>query len=86
MRISDGILEIIKSGISNFHMVFEKDKINMTQYETPYGELLVGVYTRDMKMDIQENEMDIRILYDLDINGEKVADSEITMSVRAKQE
>ena len=58
----------------------------MTQYETPYGELLVGVYTRDMKMDIQENEMDIRILYDLDINGEKVADSEITMSVRAKQE
>ena len=80
------MLEIIKSGISNFHMVFEKDKINMTQYETPYGELLVGVYTRDMKMDIQENEMDIRILYDLDINGEKVADSEITMSVRAKQE
>ena len=86
VRISDGMLEIIKSGISNFHMVFEKDKINMTQYETPYGELLVGVYTRDMKMDIQENEMDIRILYDLDINGEKVADSEITMSVRAKQE
>ena len=80
------MLEIIKSGISNFHMVFEKDKINMTQYETPYGELLVGVYTRDMKMDIQENEIDIHILYDLDINGEKVADSEITMSVRAKQE
>ena len=35
VRISDGMLEIIKSGISNFHMVFEKDKINMTQYETP---------------------------------------------------
>ena len=80
------MLEIIKSGISNFHMVFEKDKINMSQYETPYGELLVGVYTRDMKMDIRENEIDIHILYDLDINGEKVADSEITMSVRAKQE
>ena len=86
VRISEGMLEIIKSGISNFHMVFEKDKINMTPYETPYGELLVGVDTRDMKMDIQENEIDIHILYDLDINGEKVADSEITMSVRAKQE
>ena len=33
-----------------------------------------------------KNEIDIHILYDLDINGEKVADSEITMSVRAKQE
>ena len=34
----EGKLEIMKSGISNTHMVFEKDKINITQYNTPYGE------------------------------------------------
>ena len=38
----DGKLEIMKSGLANTHMVFEKGKINMTEYETPYGELLVG--------------------------------------------
>ena len=51
IRITDGrLLEIMKSGISNAHMVFEKDKINMAQYETPYGELLVGIHTKDMKV------------------------------------
>ena len=80
------MLEIMKSGLSNLHMVFEKDKINMTQYDTPYGEILVGVYTKDMRVDVSEEEMDIRISYILDINGEKVADSEISMSVRSKQE
>ncbi len=87
IRISEaGMLEIMKSGLSNLHMVFEKDKINMTQYDTPYGEILVGVYTKDMRVDVSEEEMDIRISYILDINGEKVADSEISMSVRSKQE
>lgn len=85
VRISEtGVLEIMKSGLSNLHMIFEKDKINMTQYDTPYGEILVGVYTKDMRVDVSEEEMDIRISYVLDINGEKVADSEIVMGVRSK--
>ena len=40
------MVEIMKSGLANTHMTFEKDKIHMTQYETPYGELLVGIHTR----------------------------------------
>lgn len=40
--MDDRKVEIIKSGITNTHMVFEKDKINMTQYETPYGEMMIG--------------------------------------------
>lgn len=39
--LDDQKVEIIKSGITNTHMVFEKDKINMTQYETPYGEMMI---------------------------------------------
>lgn len=81
----EGMLEIIKSGISNLHMVFERDKINMTQYETPYGELLVGVYTRDMKVEVREEAIRVRVSYVLDINGEKVADSEISIDVQSRE-
>ena len=35
-----------KSGITNSHMVFETDKINVTPYQTPYGDLLLGTYER----------------------------------------
>ncbi len=83
IRISDDLLEITKSGLTNTRMVFEKDKINMTEYETPYGGLLVGIYTRDMQVDVQEREIGVSVSYALDVNGEKVADCDIRMNIRA---
>ena len=79
----DQKLEIMKSGVSNAHMVFEKDKINMTQYETPYGELMLGVHTKDMKVIVTENLIEVRVNYALDINSEPVADCNISMNIKA---
>ena len=73
----------MKSGVSNAHMVFEKDKINMTQYETPYGELMLGVHTKDMKVIVTENLIEVRVNYALDINSEPVADCNISMNIKA---
>lgn len=77
------LLEIKKSGLANTKMVFEKDKINMTQYETPYGELLIGIFTKNMQVDVTERNIDVRVNYELDINSEKVADCDIKMNIRA---
>ena len=64
-------------------MTFEKDKINMTQYETPYGELLVGIHTRDLRLKETEDRIDVNVSYELDVNGDKVADCSITMQVKS---
>lgn len=86
IKITDShMLEIMKSGLANTHMTFEKDKINMTQYETPYGELLVGIHTRELKLQETEERIDVNILYELDVNGDKVADCSITMQVRSHE-
>ena len=79
----DSKLEMKKSGISNTHLVFEKDRINVTQYDTPYGEMTVGVYTKDMKVDVKESIINVSVTYALDVNSEKVADCNITMSIKA---
>ena len=79
----DSVFEIIKSGLASAHMVFEKDKINMTQYETPYGELLIGIHTRKIDVDVTENNIAIAVNYALDINDEKVADCNIDMNIKA---
>lgn len=79
----DNKLEMKKSGITNTNMVFEKEKINVTQYDTPYGEMMVGVYTKDMKVDVTENDIDVSIAYALDVNSEKVADCNIVMNIKA---
>lgn len=79
----DGKLEIMKSGLSHAHMIFEKDKINMTQYETPYGELLVGTHTKDMQVEVTEQNIDVHVKYALDVNSEMIADCNITMNIKA---
>ena len=79
----NNLLEIKKSGLANTKMVFEKDKINMTQYETPYGELMIGIFTKNMLVDVTEKNIDIRVNYELDINSEKVADCDIKMNIWA---
>ena len=84
IRISeDGCLEISKSGLSNTRMVFEKDRIHMTPYETPYGELMVGVYTTMMQVDVEEQNINVNVRYALNINSEKVANCNIRMNIRA---
>ena len=79
----DSKLEMKKTGITNTNMVFEKEKINVTQYDTPYGEMMVGVYTKDMKVNVEEHNIDVSIAYALDVNSEKVADCSIVMNIRA---
>ena len=79
----DSILEMKKSGITNTNMVFEKEKINVTQYDTPYGAMMVGVYTKDMKVDVEEDNINVSIAYALDVDSEKVADCNIVMNIKA---
>lgn len=79
----DSKLEMKKSGIANTNMVFEKEKINVTQYDTPYGEMMVGVYTKDMTVDVTEDNIDVAVSYALDVNSEKVADCNIVINIKA---
>ena len=81
--MDDRKVEIIKSGITNTHMVFEKDKINMTQYETPYGEMMIGVFTKDIRFEEQDEQLTVHVNYALDINGDPVADCNIDIKITA---
>ena len=49
-------LEIMKSGVTSSHMVFEKNKKNLTYYKTPYGQMLVGVNTKNMEISVDEGQ------------------------------
>ncbi len=82
----DGKLEVMRSGLTSSHLIFEKDRINMSQYQTPYGEMMVGVYTTDMQVDVRDEDIDVSVAYALDINSEKVADCNIMMHIKAIQE
>ena len=78
----DYMFEIRKSGIADTHMVFEKARIIMTNYATPYGDMMVGIHTKDMKVNVEEENIDVSISYALDVNNEPLSDCEIKVNIR----
>ncbi|HJA66724.1 MAG TPA: DUF1934 domain-containing protein [Candidatus Mediterraneibacter cottocaccae] len=77
-------LEIMKTGFSNSHMIFEKNKKNLSYYRTPYGQLLIGVNTRNMEISYEEDKIDIRVDYELDVNHAPLADCSVKMNIMSK--
>ncbi len=77
-------LEIMKSGLSNTHMIFEKNKKNLTYYKTPYGQMLVGLNTRNMEIEVLDETIKVRVDYELDVNYEPLANCKIRMNIVSK--
>ncbi len=84
IKLNDNMLDITKRGVSNVHMMFEKDKKNVTYYYTPYGSLLVGTYATKIEVEESEHQMEIKVDYALEVNYEHLADCTIVMKVQSK--
>lgn len=81
----DSSLEIIKSGLTTAHMVFENGKSHVTYYETPFGKMHTEMHTRHLEIKVKEEELDIDVDYRLDVNGEPAADCRIIMNIKSKK-
>lgn len=77
-------MEVTKKGLTNTHMVFEEQKKNMTYYETPFGNLLLGIAATNVTMEEKEEEIGLKVDYALEINYEHLADCSIDVKVRPK--
>ena len=84
IKLNDDFMDVTKRGATNVHMMFEKNKKNLSYYSTPYGNLLVGINATDVKVSETENNIDIKVDYKLEVNYEHLAECTITMSVMSK--
>ncbi|MGN0350015.1 MAG: DUF1934 domain-containing protein [Roseburia sp.] len=85
IKLNDEYLDITKKGASNVHMVFEKNKKNVSYYYTPYGSLLIGIDAREVKVHETEDSIDVEVKYALEVNYEHLADCNITMNIISKE-
>ncbi len=84
IKILPDSIDIIKKGNVSAHMVFERNKKNLACYMTPFGELMVGIDTSDIRVEEEEQLLRVNVDYSLDINYEHVSDCSITVSVRPR--
>ncbi len=65
-------------------MTFEKEKKNISCYATPFGELMIGIRTNDIRIAEEEDRLKVQVDYSLDINYQHVSECNIVLEVCSK--
>lgn len=81
VRFGPDTIEVTKKGMINVHMVFEEGKQNLTNYQTPYGNLMIGINTTKVEVTEQDECIHLEARYGLDINYEYLSDCVISMDI-----
>ena len=83
IKFKENEVQVEKKGAVNTTLTFTKNEKNMTNYATPFGNLVIGIDTQRIALELAEEKMDIRVDYALDINYEFLADCKISIAVTA---
>lgn len=85
LKFSEHMVELSRSGLVNVHMVFQENKKNLTNYNTPFGQILVGIDTKKIQIEEKPDNIVVDVDYALDINYEFLSDCHITVNIDSKQ-
>ncbi len=84
IKVAEDTIDIIKDGNISTHMIFQKYKKNISCYVTPFGELTVGIHTNEVQIEENEDTLNIKVGYALDINDEHVSNCNIAIQVKSR--
>ena len=84
IKVAEDCMELTKRGVVNAHMLFEKNKQNVTYYHTPYGSLQIGIDAGSVSVREAENEIGVEVRYGLEINQEHLANCRISLTATPK--
>ncbi len=84
LKFSEHCLELTRNGLINVHMIFQENKKNLTNYNTPFGQILVGIDTKKVCIDEKQDSISVDVDYALDINYEFLSDCHIRIDICSK--
>lgn len=83
IKVSPAGMDIIKKGIANTHMQFERNKKNLSCYTTPLGDMVVGIQANKIRINEEPDSLKVDIDYTLDINYERLSECSIRVDVQS---
>ena len=82
IRFSEGRAEVIRQGNMSGNLTFDVGEKNETTYSTPFGDLNMDIITNDIQIDEKEQQINLRIVYELYAQNEKVSDHTVDVSIK----
>lgn len=86
IKFGEGLCSVNKQGVVNVNMLFEEKKRNLTNYVTPFGNIMIGIDTRRVELCEDENQIHLSVNYALEANYEHLADCKLKIAVRSRED
>lgn len=77
-------LTIERRGEMSSRLMLEKGRRHRCLYETPVGQMMIGIFTDSITADLGDGGGSIRASYQLDFNNSAVSYNEFNITVREK--
>jgi len=84
IKIAPDKVEVTKRGLTNINMIFEENRKNVSLYQTPFGDLMIGIDGESITIKESENRIEVEAKYRLDMNYEHVSDCIIQIKIQSK--
>ncbi len=79
-------ITMTRTGSYQTELIIEKDRRHTCYYQTPHGELIMGVYAKLIENKMSENGGTVRFSYTIDFNNVPAAENELLFTVAPKTE
>jgi uncharacterized beta-barrel protein YwiB (DUF1934 family) len=84
IKVRNSEFVLTKKGPLNVQMVFSEGKKTMTDYVTPFGNIMIALDTKKIDIQEKENIIIIHINYGLEANYQFIADCDISMEIKSR--
>jgi len=80
----NGVLSIDRQGEMSSHLILEQGKRHECLYQTPMGQMFIGIFTDSIQADLSERGGCIDASYQLDFNRTVVSYNRFHISIKEK--
>ena len=80
IKFNNDIVEITRKGQVDWKLIFQENQKKQSLYSTPMGDLLIEVLTKEIEVSDDDDDVNLKIKYQIHVDGNKVSDNEIDIS------
>lgn len=80
IKFNNDIVEITRKGQVDGKLIFQENQKKQSLYSTPMGDLLIEVLTKEIEVSDDGDDVNLKIKYQIHVDGNKVSDNEIDIS------
>lgn len=81
-KIQPDLITLIRWGDVTSTFVFEPGKRHISTYVTDQGVIMIGVYTKRMKVDLDDNGGEVLVEYAIDLDSHMMSENDFLLKIK----